>query len=77
MWRRFTELFTPFAVIARELTHLRQLYEAELLSRKPPVYLLTEKPKDSDTEVYYGEEDEHKSRLREMLDEWNNVSEED
>ena len=77
MWRRFTELFTPFAVIARELTQLRMLYEAELAARKPPIYLLTEKPRENDTEVFYGEEDEHKSKLRELMDEWNNVPDED
>lgn len=41
--------------IAQDLHVMRQLYEAELAERKPPILLRTEKPSDEDTEVtYYG-----------------------
>lgn len=46
-------IFAPLQVIARELTHIRKLYEQELLSRTNPVYLFTEEPKETDTVVSY------------------------
>ena len=55
MLRTLLDLFAPWASIARELTALRELYEADLASRKPPVYRLTEKPSKSDTEVFWEE----------------------
>jgi hypothetical protein len=46
-------LVRPFGTIARELTIIRQLYEADLGSRERPVNRLTEQPSKYDTEVSY------------------------
>jgi hypothetical protein len=43
----------PLGTIARELTILRELYEAELSAREHPIYRVTEKPRKDDTEVTY------------------------
>lgn len=55
MLRTLLALFRPFAAIARELRIIRELYEADLGSRVPPIYRLTEKPSKADTEVSYAD----------------------
>jgi hypothetical protein len=51
MLKTLLRIVRPFSVIARELTILRELYEAELAARPNPVYRVTEKPRESNTEV--------------------------
>jgi len=59
VWDKLFSLLAPFAVIARELTILRELYELDLGSRQPPLYRITETPSIRDTEVSYaGEKDD-------------------
>jgi hypothetical protein len=59
MWNRFwSKLFAlilPFTSIAEEIKILRELYELDLASRKPPIYRVTESPGD-DTEISFGDE---------------------
>jgi hypothetical protein len=69
LWTRIQETLVPFSVIARELTTLRELYELELSSRKPPIIRVTESPGD-DTEVMYGVEP--KRRKDELEELWEN-----
>jgi hypothetical protein len=68
MARGFANLFTPFSVIARELTVIRELYEADLASRPLPVIRITESPGKHDTEVSWGEGDERDAQLRDLLE---------
>ena len=57
---------------------LRELYEAELAERDPPIIRRTEKPRKSDTVVSYaGEEDRTKTALRKAFDSLVNSTEED
>ena len=68
MWNKLLALVNPFAVIARELTALRELYELELREREKPIIRVTEKPKKTDTEVFYDEEPEKpKSALAKLF----------
>ena len=70
MWKKFVDLLSPFTVIARELTKIASLYEADLAARTPSIVLVTEKPGKSDTEVtYMGEEPKKslKERMAELL----------
>ncbi len=61
MLKTLREWFAPLQSIAAELRKLRELYEAELGQREHPVFLVTERPRKSDTEVTYtGEEQERK-----------------
>lgn len=53
MVKQLLGLLVPFSVIARELTALRELYEAELASRPTPIYRVTEAPSRGDTEVTF------------------------
>jgi hypothetical protein len=53
MWLKLMRVLAPFSQIARELTIIRELYEAELASYNPPIIRITEKPKKSDTTVTY------------------------
>lgn len=53
MLRTLLAIFRPLAQIAKELRILRELYEAELESRHPPIYRVTEEPSKKDTEVSY------------------------
>ncbi len=53
MFRALLAIFRPMKQIADELRILRQLYEADLESRQPPIYRLTETPSKRDTEVSY------------------------
>ena len=79
MWRRLTELLLPFSVIAKELTAIRELYEADLASREKPVYRITESPGKSDTTVTYEdgtEESPRKSKLAELAESWNSDDDE-
>lgn len=78
MFRRLLGLLSPFHDIARELKILRELYEAELAERDPPIIRRTEKPRKSDTVVSYaGEEDRTKTALRKAFDSLVNSTEED
>lgn len=67
MIKRLLQIFTPFAVIAKELTILRELYEADLASRETPVIRITQSPKKSDTEVFYGDDSENKGNMVERI----------
>lgn len=58
MLRLLLNLLRPLPEIARELRLLRELYELDLASRTPPVYRLTEKPSQRDTEVSYQGQEE-------------------
>lgn len=60
-------LVAPFAVIARELTSLRELYEADLAARDKPVYRVTQDPSSSDTEVTYSGEEKPRTPLQRLL----------
>ena len=72
MFRRLLGLLSPFHDIAHELKILRELYEAELAERDPPIIRRTEKPRKSDTVVSYaGEEDKTRSALRKAFDSLN------
>lgn len=51
--RTLLAIFRPLAAIAKELRIIRELYEADLESRQPPIYRVTEKPSKRDTEVSY------------------------
>lgn len=53
MMLKLIRLFAPFAVIAKELTIIRELMELELASRPIPIRRVTEQPGRSDTEVFY------------------------
>jgi len=80
MWKRFKttirEWLNPLATIAHELSILRELYEMDLASRTPPLIRITETPGRSDTTVSYGEEDENKGKLKDLMDAWNEDEEE-
>lgn len=53
--------FRALVNIAAELKMLRELYEAELGTRVPPIYRVTEQPNVRNTEVsYMGVADERK-----------------
>jgi hypothetical protein len=65
---QLANVVAPFHIIAKELTALRELYEAELASREKPVYRITESPGRNDTEVTYGDEDKEKSPLRRLME---------
>jgi len=52
---RVQDILHPFASIAQELRIIRELYEADLASRTPPVYRVVEDPTDGDTTVTYGD----------------------
>ena len=55
----FLDFVLPLRAIAVELKIIRELYEADLLSRDEPIRRVTEKPKKTDTTVsYQGIEDE-------------------
>jgi hypothetical protein len=55
--------FGPFKQIAAELKILRELYEADLGSRTPPIIRVTEAPRPKDdTEVSYSEDETPKQR---------------
>lgn len=60
MLKRLANLITPFSIIAKELTIIRELYEADLDNRK--IYRVTEKPGKSDTEITFVGEDEEKPK---------------
>jgi hypothetical protein len=46
-------IFSPMREIARELKIIRELYEAELAEREPPIRRITEEPNPRfDTEVF-------------------------
>lgn len=65
MLRLLLAFVRPLHVIASELKILRQLYEADLDSRDPPIYRVTEKPHKSDTEVsYMGVDEEPKKKFK-------------
>lgn len=70
MFQRLLSLFSPFHSIADELKSLRELYEADLASRTPPVFRLTEHPSSKDTEVTYmtDEPAKEKSALRRLME---------
>lgn len=55
-------------VIARELTTLRRLYEADLMQRDPPIWLVSEKPRKGDTEVSYMDAEEPRKRKWKRLE---------
>lgn len=65
--KKLLEMLAPFAVIARELTAIRELYEAELATRDKPIYRVTEAPSKYDTEVTYGEEKPKKGSILSRL----------
>ncbi len=67
MIRRLLELFAPFTVIAKELTAIRELMEADLASREKPVYRVTEAPSKYDTEVTYAGEEPKKNAMARLL----------
>ena len=65
MIRLLLSIFRPLGVIAKELTILRQLYEADLAAREQPIYRVTEKPTKDDTVVTYaGVSDERPKHKR-------------
>jgi len=71
VFKSLKELLFPFSVIAKELTTLRELYELELSSRTSPIRRITEKPKASDTEVSYMDDDNKKrSPSQELVEVW-------
>jgi hypothetical protein len=71
VFKSLKELLFPFSVIAKELTTLRELYELELSSRTPPIRRITEKPKASDTEVSYMDDDNKKrSPSQDLVEAW-------
>ena len=49
----FLDFVLPLRAIAVELKIIRELYEADLLSRDEPIRRVTEKPKRTDTTVGY------------------------
>ena len=53
MLRTLLALFRPLTSIARELRIIRELYEAELESRTPPIYRVTETPSKRNVEISY------------------------
>jgi len=56
--------------IARELSIIRELYELELATHKPPIWRITESPGKGDTEVFYtGEEPSKKKSALEKAEE--------
>lgn len=62
----------PLTQIAKALDKIAALYEADLLTRTPPVYLFSEKPSKHDTEVsYMGAEDPDEKRKSWMKGWWN------
>ena len=62
MLKWLQSFFHPWQTIAQELTILRQLYELDLESHKPPIYRITEKPSKGDTTVSYAGEPEKKEK---------------
>ena len=77
MFQALSRLLFPFSVIARELTTLRELYELELSSRTPPIMRVTEKPRASDTEVSYMDEEKKQSPSDELMEAWQREQEDD
>lgn len=78
MFKVLSRLLFPFSVIAKELTTLRELYELELSSRTPPIRRVTEKPRASDTEVSYMDEDNKKrSPSEDLVEAWQREQEDD
>ena len=77
MFQALSRLLFPFSVIARELTTLRELYELELSSRTPPIMRVTEKPRASDTEVSYMDEEKKQSPSDELMEAWKREQEDD
>ncbi len=53
MLRALLAIFRPMKQIADELRIIRQLYEAELESRQPPIYRITEAPSKRNVEISY------------------------
>lgn len=51
---KILEILNPLQTIAAELKIIRELYEADLMSRDKPIWRTTEKPRKDDTEVTYG-----------------------
>jgi hypothetical protein len=47
-------IFTPLAVIAKEMTTMRELYELDLAQRN--IYRITEAPGKNDTQVFYSDQ---------------------
>lgn len=65
MIRLLLSIFRPLGVIAKELTIIRQLYEADLAAREQPIYRITEKATKDDTMVTYaGVSDERPKHKR-------------
>lgn len=64
------DILTPLSVIASELRVLRELYELDLSSRTPPIIRVTESPGSNDTVVTYDEVPEDKSKLQDLIEEW-------
>ncbi len=84
MFKRLREIFTPFAVIAQQLTRLADLKELELRERmvhkdsvEAPIIRITEEPQKGDTTVSYENEDKPKSRLHKMMEGIVNPDEDD
>ena len=55
----------------------RELYELELSSRTPPIMRVTEKPRASDTEVSYMDEEKKQSPSDELMEAWQKEQEDD
>ena len=69
MFSKLAEFINPLHTIAKELTAIRELYEAELATRDKPIYRITEDPQEGDTVVMYtGDEPKAKSALRRLLE---------
>lgn len=78
MFQALRQLLFPFSVIAKELTTLRELYELELSSRTPSIIRITEKPKASDTEVSYADDDNKKrSPSQDLVEAWQREQDDD
>lgn len=63
----------PLRSIAQSLDKLAKLYEADLESRN--IYLVTEEPKESDTEIWYGDDEQNAKRSKKKFgksDDWFN-----
>jgi hypothetical protein len=61
-------VFSPFKEIAKELKIIRELYEAELSERQPPIIRLTEAPNPRfDTEVFGMDGESEKPAWRRFL----------
>lgn len=61
MWNKLLSIFSPFSLIAKELSIIRELYELDLASRRPPIYRFTESPGKRDTEVTYTMDEEEEA----------------